>query len=237
MWIGHATTLLNFQNTIILMDPVFSERCAPVQFIGPKRYRPVPIPVNRIPRVDAVIISHNHYDHMDYQSVVDLDKKKVNWFVGKGTGEWFKNQGIDMNRVHELEWWQSKKFRTLEFVFTPAQHWCRRGAFDRNKALWGSWTVIGPSKRFFFAGDTGYCSAFAEIGQMYGPIDLSFIPIGAYEPEWFMQPQHVNPEQAVQIHLDVKSKKSVGIHWGTFVLTDEASFIITISFYNVYMSF
>lgn len=129
--------------------------------IGPKRFRHVPITIDRIPRIDAVLISHNHYDHLDHQSVLDLNKKfgnklenGINWFVGKGTAEWFKSCGIE-NNVHELSWWESKKLKNIEFVFTPAQHWCTRGAFDRNKALWGSWTVIGQTKRFFFAGDTG----------------------------------------------------------------------------------
>jgi N-acyl-phosphatidylethanolamine-hydrolysing phospholipase D len=141
IWIGHATSLVNFQNQIILMDPVFSERCSPVRFAGPKRFRPVPISVERIPRVDHVIISHNHYDHLDYQSVLDLNKKvdknsikkKVNWWVGKGGGQWFRDLGIESDHVHELTWWESKKLNNLEFVFTPAQHWCRRRMTDINE--------------------------------------------------------------------------------------------------------
>ncbi len=186
----------------------------------------MPITIDKIPRVDAVVISHNHYDHLDYQSILDLNNKftskGINWFCGMGTKQWFNSIGINEN-VHELNWWQSKKFNNIDFVFTPSQHWCARGIFDRNKCLWGSWTMVGLKKRIFFAGDTGYCTAFNEIGKKYGPFDLSFIPIGAYHPRWFLSPQHVDPEQAVQIHVDVKSQKSLAIHWGTFALGKEVN--------------
>lgn len=136
-----------------------------------------------------MIISHNHYDHLDYDSIMSLYKKfgennnndPVNWFVGTGTGEWFKNCGIKSN-VHEFSWWDSKKFKDLEFIFTPAQHWSSRSLNDRNKALWGGWIIQGNNSKIYFAGDTGYCEAFKEIGKKYGPFDYSFIPIGAYEP-------------------------------------------------------
>lgn len=228
MWVGHATSLINMENVIFITDPIFSERCAPSQMVGPKRYRPVPFTIDRLPRLDAVLISHNHYDHMDYESIKKLNdrfngangREKLHWFSGLGNAQWFRDNNINEN-VHELDWWQSKKVKNLKFVFTPAQHWCARGIFDRNKALWGSWTVIGTKKRFFFAGDTGYCSGFTEIGEKYGKIDLSAIPIGAYDPRWFMEPQHVDPAQAVKIHQDVKSNHSIGVHWGTFKLTNE----------------
>ncbi|CAF0815862.1 unnamed protein product, partial [Brachionus calyciflorus] len=227
IWIGHSTSLINFENKIIIMDPVFSERASPFAFAGPKRFRPVPMTIDKIPKLDAVVISHNHFDHLDYKSVLSLHEKfgkneanPLNWFVGQGTGEWFKSCGIVKN-VHELLWWESKNFKDLEFVFTPAQHWSSRGGFTENKALWGGWVILGKSKKVYFAGDSGYCPAFKEIGQKYGPLDYSFIPIGAYEPRWFMGPQHVDPEEAVKIHMDVKSNKSFAIHWGTFALASE----------------
>ena len=196
------------ENCLILCDPVFSDRCSPSQMLGPIRFRPVPIAIEQIPKLDAVIISHNHYDHLDYNSVISLDKKfgknaanTLNWFVGLNTKSWFESCGIKEN-VHELNWsvlmifsnddfiyiillnlrWESKTFKNIDFVFTPAQHWCSRSFMDRNECLWGSWSLIGQKKKLFFAGDTGYCPAFKEIGKKFSGFDVSLIPIGAYEP-------------------------------------------------------
>lgn len=144
----------------------------------------MPIKIEQIPKIDVVIISHNHYDHLDYTSILTLHNKfgdRINWFIGTGTGAWFKSCGIT-NNLHEFSWWESKKIGQLEFIFTPAQHWSSRNIFDKNMALWGGWIIEGNKQKIYFAGDTGYCPAFKEIGNTYGPIDFSFIPIGAYEP-------------------------------------------------------
>lgn len=130
-------------------------------------------------------------------------------------------RGCGCETVTELSWWESATCNGSSFVFTPAQHWCKRSLFDTNKSLWGSWCVIGPRHRFYFAGDTGYCDAFKQIGEYLGPFDLAAIPIGAYKPRWMMRSQHVDPEEAVKIHLDVRAQRSVGIHWGTFALAHE----------------
>lgn len=226
-WLGHATTLVQFDNVNVLTDPIFSERASPIQLLGPKRYRLCPCDIGELPPIDAVVISHNHYDHLDVDSVKGLNSRfgdKLRWYVPLGLEKWMKDTGC--KNVVELNWWESSFISNksdVSFVFTPAQHWCKRTLTDDNCVLWGSWSIIGPKHRFFFAGDTGYCQAFKQIGDVYGPFDVAAIPIGAYSPRKFLKPQHVDPEEAVKIHDDVRSKQSVAIHWGTFVLAHEVS--------------
>ena len=220
-WFGHSSLLLNIDGIKILTDPMFSERCSPVQWAGPKRYTKCPIDISELPDVDIVVISHNHYDHLDKNTVKHLGNN-VKWFVPIGVKEWFNNMGI--TNVIELDWWERKLYKNLSIVCTPAQHFSGRGLFDRNKTLWSSWAILGDKKSFWFGGDTGYSSDFKKISSELGPFDLAAIPIGAYEPRWFMNPMHVTPDQAIQIHLDIKSKQTIGIHWGTFILTDEPIF-------------
>ena len=191
-WLGHASVLTQFDNFNILADPVFSDRCSPIGFLGPKRYRPAPYHVSELPNIDAVCISHNHYDHLDVQTVKDLNARfleNLHWFVPVGLKQWMVDTGCA--NVVELDWWDEyllekklddEKSASMRFVFTPTKHWCNRGLLDRNKVLWGSWTVLGPRYRYYFAGDTGYCDAFKQIGKRFGPIDVAAIPIGAYEP-------------------------------------------------------
>ena len=190
-WIGHATVLVQMDGLNILTDPLFNEYCGPARAVGVFRYRPVPIAIDDLPEIDAVCISHDHYDHLDYWSVCQLNERfrKCHWFVPIGRGDWMRESGCE--NVTELEWWDEKvhpKFqdanKDVKFVFLPAQHWCRRAVTDENKALWGSWAVVGPKHRFFFAGDTGYCGQFKVIGRDYGPFDFSAIPIGAYHPRF-----------------------------------------------------
>lgn len=224
-WLGHSTVLVQMDGINILTDPMFSDRASMVQFMGPKRYRPPPCTVLDLPRIDAVLISHNHYDHLDVHSVELLNGRfgpDLRWFVPLGLKEWMEQ--MNCADVIELSWWEEDKIPRIadvRVIFTPAQHWCKRAANDDNKVLWGSWCVLGPKHRFFFAGDTGYCNVFKLIGKQYGPFHLAAIPIGAYEPRWFMQPQHVDPDEAVCIHEDVQAIQSIGIHWGTFSLAHE----------------
>ncbi|KAL4234212.1 hypothetical protein ACF0H5_005865 [Mactra antiquata] len=226
MWVGHASVLVQFDGISVLTDPIWGQRCGPLGVLGPKRYRNPPCNIEDLPNIDAVVISHNHYDHLDHESVVKLNRKfgeKLRWYVAQGQAAWMNACGC--KNVVELTWWQEHEFtkdgKSFMFVSTPAQHWCKRTATDTNKALWCSWVVKGPQQSFFFAGDTGYCFGFKQIGNKYGPFSLAAIPIGAYEPRWFMKPQHVNPEEAVMLHEELKAQKSVGIHWGTFRLTTE----------------
>ena len=223
-WVGHATVLLRVGGLSVMTDPHFSERASPVQFAGPRRVVP-PVPgLAELPHIDAVLISHNHYDHLDLGSVVALSRQPggaPRYFVPLGLGSWFERQGI--RDVAEMGWWDSARYRGLELHFVPAQHWSKRTLSDDNLSLWGGWAVRHPEFSFLFTGDTGYSPDFADIGARFGGFDLAAIPIGAYAPRWFMQIMHVNPAEAVQIHKDVRARQSMAIHWGTFAnLTDES---------------
>lgn len=224
-WLGHASFLFQYQHIALLTDPVFSERCSPVQFLGPRRYTPAPLTVAELPPIQHVLISHNHYDHLDEGSVRDLYRRfgeTLTFYVPSGVADWFYRRGI--GNVVELGWWQSdqQSMPEAEVFCLPAQHFSGRGATDRNATLWCSWLLDIAGYRFYFAGDTGYASLFADIGALFAPIDLALIPIGAYDPRWFMAPVHVAPEEAVRIHQDIGAQLSVAMHWGTFVLTSES---------------
>ncbi|UJR06792.1 hypothetical protein I4U23_011079 [Adineta vaga] len=229
LWIGHASCLVQIDNFVFLTDPVFSERCGVTPQIGQKRYRPPALTVEDLPKeLEAIFISHNHFDHLDLPSVRSLNEHygdKLTWFCGLGGRQWFRDCFI--KNVIELDWWQEWKHPTKEHIqiaFCPAQHWSRRGLNDLNRSLWGGYAIWNENYRFYFAGDTGYTDnipIFRQIGKKYGPFDLSAIPIGAYEPRWMMEDQHVSPDEAVQIHIDTRSKKSIGIHWGTWALANE----------------
>jgi len=219
-WIGHSSFLLQHAGLNILTDPIFSERCSPVQWAGPKRLTPTPFSLEQLPAIDAVVISHSHYDHLDLNTVRALNQhSQPRFYVPMGLAEWFLQQGID--NVVELNWWQHHAQADWLFTAVPAQHFSGRTATDRNKTLWAGWVMQHQGRKFYFAGDTGYSNDFKNIGAYFGGVDLALIPIGAYNPRWFMQPMHINPEEAVQIHLDVGAKQSIGMHWGTFKLTDE----------------
>lgn len=222
-WIGHATVLLQLDGKNILTDPHFSERASPVQWIGPRRVVPPGVPLDELPSIDLVVISHDHYDSLDSQTIVSLRNReggeKTHFFVPLGLKLWLEDLGV--TRVTEMDWWEEHQINGLEVIAVPVHHWSKRGWLPRNTTLWAGWVIRSPQFRFFFAGDSGYTPIFREIGRRLGPFDLSAIPIGAYEPRWFMRNHHMSPEEAVDVHLDVRSRKSVAIHWGTFMLTDE----------------
>jgi len=219
-WIGHATTLLQVDSVTILTDPIFSERSSPIRIAGPRRKVP-PVPaLAELPPIDAVLISHNHYDHLDKDTIKKLGNGP-HYFVPLFIGKFLRGLGIKRENITELDWWESSIFRGLEFHCTPTQHFSGRGFHDTNKTLWCSWTVIGENYRFYFGGDTGYFPGFYEIGKRYGPFDLALLPIGAYLPRWFMAPVHMSPAESAQAFLDLKAKNMLAIHWGTFDLADE----------------
>ena len=232
-------------NFTILTDPVLSARCSPSQLVGTHRYVDAAVSVDDLPKdINIVLISHDHYDHLDIDTITALgvDRPQIQYYVPMGTKDLLVNScGIKENYVREMVWWQETKFESADtnakIVCTPAQHWCSRTPFDRNKRLWCSWVVHTGNEnesekesengRFFFGGDTGrpkHFPLYSLIGQKYGPFHLSALPVGAYSPTWFMSPAHCGPDEAIQIHQDLKSEQSVGIHWGTFPLADEPYF-------------
>jgi len=222
-WIGHATVLAQIGGLNVLTDPIFSERASPVTFVGPRRAQPPGLALAQLPRIDVVVVSHNHDDHLDAASVKSLAAQPGGsplFLVPLGNRAWMNEQGIE--RVVELDWWQRERVGAVEFVFTPVQHWSGRGLHDRMRTLWGGWAVLADDQRLFHAGDTGYSPDFAEIGRRLGGFDIALLPIGGYEPRWFMQAQHVDPGEAVAMHRDLRARRSLGMHWGTFELTDEA---------------
>jgi N-acyl-phosphatidylethanolamine-hydrolysing phospholipase D len=229
-WIGHATVLVQSGGLNILTDPVFSERASPVSFVGPQRAQPPGIALHDLPAIDVVLISHNHYDHLDQPSVLQLDERaqgRTLFLVPLGLKEWFADRGIA--NVIELDWWEHRQVRGVDFALVPVQHWSARNLVDRNKTLWGGWAVFAPDLRWYFSGDSGYSRMFQETREKLAPrmrdgtlFDLALLAIGGYEPRWFMGPQHMNPAEAVHAHKDLAARRSIGIHWGTFALTDEA---------------
>ncbi|PYI02270.1 Zn-dependent hydrolase/oxidoreductase family protein [Aspergillus sclerotiicarbonarius CBS 121057] len=268
-WLGHACYYVEFPGGLrVLFDPVFEDRCSPVSWMGPKRFTDIPCRIEDIPTIDAVVISHNHYDHLSHPTVKEIAKRHPNchFFAPLGNKKWFTSIGI--NNMTELDWWDERDIVlspshgpatevneageghgsseaniTARIGCLPSQHTTNRGVFDRAKTLWASWSIESGGQKLWFAGDTGYrgvpelpagtddhapeytfpsCPAFKQIGQFRGPFDLGLIPIGAYSPRWFMSSMHADPHDAVQIFQDTKCKRAMAIHWGTWVLTDEA---------------
>ncbi len=221
IWIGHSTFLIKKNGVTILTDPIFSNRASPLRNIGPKRLIPPAIPLDELPSIDIVTVSHNHYDHLDIRSLKKLSKNnpKAIFLVPAGDEKNLKKKKI--KNVYDFDWWKSIEHKGFEITFTPVQHWSKRSLFDRNKSLWGGWFFKHKDYSLYHAGDTGYSKDFIDTKIKLGSPKYAFIPIGAYDPEWFMAESHVNPEDAVQIMLDLEAEKSFGMHWATFVLTDE----------------
>lgn len=225
-WLGHATVLLQSGSFNLLTDPVFSERASPLTWIGPKRRTPLPLSPADLPTLDAVLISHNHYDHLDIASLRALarqDGGEPLFIVPLGNARLLRAHGL--TRIRELDWWQSLTLGTdsapLQVTLVPVQHWSGRGLTDRNRSLWGGHVVQHQGRKMFFAGDTGYSPGFRELAARYGHFDLAMLPIGAYEPRAALRRQHLNPDDAVRIHRELNARISMGIHWGVFTMTDE----------------
>ncbi|NGP75195.1 twin-arginine translocation pathway signal [Balneolaceae bacterium YR4-1] len=220
-FVNHATFLIQVDGINILTDPVWSLRASPFQWTGPKRMRPPGIDFKDLPEIDLVLISHNHYDHLDKNTVRALKKAfDPQFIVPLGVSEYLNQLGIE--KTEEMDWWNKKEISDmLSISSVPAQHFSGRGLTDRDKTLWCGYVLEAPSSTIYFAGDTGYDGFFKKIGAKFKSIDVALIPIGAYRPRWFMRPIHVNPEEAVLIHRDIDAGTSIGMHFGTFPLADD----------------
>ncbi|MCG8614326.1 MAG: MBL fold metallo-hydrolase [Pseudomonadales bacterium] len=214
--LGHSSVLIRLDGGFWLTDPVFSERASPVQWAGPKRFHPVPVALESIPELEGVLISHDHYDHLDKGTIKALHPKVKRFYVPIGVGSYLIEWGVPEHKIEELDWWQSVFSGTVEIVATPAQHFSGRGLFDRNQTLWASWVLIGQKERLFFSGDSGYFPGFKQIGENYGPFDLTLIETGAYNAHW--PGVHMQPEHSIQAHMDLKGKLMIPIHNSTFDL-------------------
>lgn len=227
-WVNHSTFWIEAFGKSILTDPIWNDRCSPFSFLGPKRLVQAKPACESIPKVDYVVISHDHYDHLDYKSIIQLHKlhPQIKWIVPLGVKRWFSRclPSIKRSNLIELNWWESASFEQLTFTAVPAQHFSGRGLFDSNRSLWmGCVVQFIQGKQFYFAGDTGYNPIdFQQIYSNFGATDLSLLPIGVYLPRQFMKPVHVNPHESIQIHQDIRSKLSIGGHFGTFRLSSES---------------
>lgn len=235
-WIGHSSLLYQIDGRNFLFDPVYAEYASPVPPLGPKRAQSPGIPYDALPTIDAVFISHNHYDHLDLDFVRKLAQQPGGspvFYVPLGVDTWFAENvpgtrvGGDQPNVIAMDWDETQDFagktQPIKIHFLAVQHWAARSPFDRNKTLWGSWALEHPRFRFWFAGDLAYSPDIDDIARMHGGFDLAAIPIGVYEPRWFMKRAHVDPHEALEVYRKIRAKKAIGIHWGTFDgLSDES---------------
>ncbi|HEX7815248.1 MBL fold metallo-hydrolase [Dyella sp.] len=215
-WLGHSTVLVEIDGLRLLTDPVLSERASPFTFAGPKRFAPPALSVTQLPPLDAVLLSHDHFDHLDHATVLALAGRVPRFYTPLGVGQRLVRWGIDASKVVELDWWQEARLGPLTLAATPAQHFSGRSLIDGNSTLWASWSVLGSCERLFFSGDTGMHQGFDEIGERYGPFDLTLIECGAYNEGW--PDVHMQPEQSVAAHRMVRGRTMMPVHWGTFDL-------------------
>jgi L-ascorbate metabolism protein UlaG (beta-lactamase superfamily) len=216
-WIGHASVYLELDGVRLLVDPIFSEHASPFD-VGPRRFHPPPIALADLPPIDAVLITHDHYDHLDMRTIQALAGRGATFVVPLGIGAHLQHWGVPDAQLRELEWWREQPLKGLRVVSTPSRHYSGRGLRDRNATLWTSWTVIGTRHRLYVSGDTGYSEHFREIGERFGPFDLAFIKIGAYGPGAPWLDIHMSPEDAVRAHVDLRARRLFPVHWATFNL-------------------
>ncbi len=221
-WLGHAAMLLSLNQRYLLIDPALSTRASPLHFAGPKRKSPAPLRISQLPRLDYVLISHNHYDHLDLATVKRIIRRfpEVTFVAPLGLEGWLKRRGA--RHVHQLDWWQSHEDEYLTLTAVPARHWSMRTLYDRNRSLWCGWVVRSETLNFWFSGDSGYSENLAEIPRKLGPFNLAALPVGAYAPKWFMQSSHMDPDHAVSLWRLIGQALSIPMHWDVFELADES---------------
>lgn len=217
-WLGHSSMLISMEGLQVLVDPVLAERASPFSWIGPKRIHPAPIRPEQLRSIDVVLITHDHYDHLEESTMIMLKDQVDHFIVPLGIGELLEDWGIAESKITELDWWESFAVGSLSFHATPAVHYASRGLSDGNKRLWCSWSIIGKKKRLFISGDSGYFDAFSSIGKRLGPFDATFLKIGAYCDTGTWRALHMTPEEAAQQHLDLRGKVLIPTHWATFDL-------------------
>ncbi|MGE0761915.1 MAG: MBL fold metallo-hydrolase [Bdellovibrionales bacterium] len=220
-FINHATVLVQLPGFNFLTDPVWSNRVSPFRWAGPQRIRAPGVDFDHLPPIHAVLVSHNHYDHLDIETLTRLESRfSPHFFVAWGDRDLLIKNGL--KKVTQMDWWQQEQpIIGVHVTFVPARHWSARTFFDKRKSLWGGFVVRQNSRQFYYAGDSGYGPHFKQINARLGDLDLALLPIGAYEPRWFMRESHMNPQEAVQAHLDLQAKTSMAVHYGTFQLMDE----------------
>jgi L-ascorbate metabolism protein UlaG (beta-lactamase superfamily) len=216
VWIGHAGVLVEMDGFRFMVDPVFSEYASPVSFAGPKRFHPTPISLQALPRIDAVMISHDHYDHLDMETIQHLSAKGTHFFVPLGVGAHLEEWGVPEDQVSDMEWWDSRKVGEVKIICTPSRHYSGRDLFDYKESFWSSWSIVGPEHRVYYSGDTGFSDHFQQIGERFGPFDLNIIKVGAYGPGASWLDIHMTPEQAVEAHSTLGGIRMLPVHWATF---------------------
>lgn len=221
-WLGHATVLIEIDGKRILTDPMLSPRASPFDFVGPMRTHAAPIALAALAGIDAVVISHNHYDHFDEATIRHLAAQGTVIVVPLGNGAYLERWGVPPAQIVELDWWQSHRLGALEIVATPARHYSNRSLFDMQALLWASWVIVGPQHRLFYSGDSGYAKAFGAIGRRFGPFDIAVVKIGSYGPGDFWHDIHMTPEESVQVSLEVGGRTMLPVHWLTFDLAIHA---------------
>jgi len=216
VWIGHAGVMVEIDGLRVMVDPVFSERASPFSFVGPQRFHPTPIALQDLPSIDAVMISHDHYDHLDMKTIQHLAAKGTHFFVPLGVGAHLLEWGVAAQQINDMHWWDSKTVGGVKIISTPSRHYSGRDLFDYKKTFWSSWSIVGPQHRFYYSGDSGFSDHFQNIGERLGPFDLTIIKIGAYGPGAQWLDVHMSPEHAVEAHHKLRGQRMLPVHWATF---------------------